>query len=189
MRDYKGMSREEKKVWVQCKLATCSPERRTLYRRIEGDLIQPSWQWPEKMMTDFWSTHLTYSARCRLCYFLLGNRLPPSVIVEWCISQPGYLSNDRAAVHIAGLIEAHSKGGFDGETGTLKTFWSLDNRSVETLHTPSFAYDKQPISATVTVLDADGERKKEHLSLPPGIEYWKKPMDDMIGYAKTLPRQ
>lgn len=84
-----------------------------------GDLVGSPIAWPSRVRTMFFSTHLRYSERVSLTFFLLANRMPPIVIAEWYLTRD-MLRDKSARDHVASIIDDHKHGNL-AKTG--KTAW------------------------------------------------------------------
>jgi hypothetical protein len=68
-------------------IETMSRADGSLLRDIEQQ-IGPCLRWPSKFSDAMLSPHLRFPERWQLTLFLLGNRVPPTLIVEWYIHEP-----------------------------------------------------------------------------------------------------
>lgn len=73
------------------------------------DLVGCITRWPSHMREMMLSTHLRFRERFQLTLFLLGNWLPPLVMVEWYIMR-GMLKDRSARDNVADLIRQHMAG-------------------------------------------------------------------------------
>ena len=78
------------------------------FRTIE-DLLGSVIYWPAFLREMFFSSHLRFNDRFKLTLFLLGNALPPTLIVEWYITRK-MLKDDSARRNVADLIKKHMTG-------------------------------------------------------------------------------
>lgn len=114
-----------------------SADHRARVATIE-DLIGPVVTWPNAIRELFFQPHLRYNERCRLSFFLLGNRLPPLIMAEWYLAR-GMLRDRPARDHIASIIKDHKLGAL---AATGKTAWVMhatDPDKVQLIVAPDFA--------------------------------------------------
>lgn len=153
----------------------CSEERKAMLSDTMANVMRPVHEWPLKEAAKFLGSHVGFNDRCSLVYFLAVNGCPPSIIPQWAKAQSGWLRTDKSALHMATLIDAWGKGEFEGDTGKqLKTAWNMETGMVQTVYTPSFAYE------------TDGQRAFDY---KPGANFWKDAAYELRTYAKMLPRK
>lgn len=152
---------------LQAMLRHQNEPRMVLLQRLE-DCMPPLLDWPKAMQLRMLCPHLKYQDRLQLVWFLLGNGLPPSLMVDWFLSYPPYISA-KSRQHVAGLIRAHAKGEFDGSNGQEpKLIWNVTLQQATPCHTPSFARETNWRRMTYT--DPSGNKKVDILM--PGAAYW-----------------
>ena len=100
--------------WIRARDATVSAllqlddgEKRLL-RAIEDQLGKVI-LWPAYLREMFLSSHLRFNERFKLTLFLLGNALPPTLIVKWYVSRK-MLKDDAAHRNVAEIIKMHMDG-------------------------------------------------------------------------------
>lgn len=144
-------------------------------------------KWPFRFTEMMLSTHLRFPERWQLTLFLLGNRCPPSLMVEWYISRK-MLKDKSACDQIADLIQKHKDGTLEQQGRTTwimeatvtKPWWlrahrwdgvgdPADNKN-QVIYTPSFAFDWQhehhwteAIAALKTPMPATPPAKKQRV--------------------------
>tara|TARA_R100000951_G_scaffold114443_2_gene118768 strand:+ start:1287 stop:1874 length:588 start_codon:yes stop_codon:yes gene_type:complete len=117
-------------------------------------------KWPPHFTEMMLSTHLRFPERWQLTLFLLGNRCPPSLMVEWYLSRNA-LKDKSARDQVADLIRQHKDGTLEQQG---RTTWVLDatedlpailrkhkwdgvgmpaENKTRAIFTPSFAFDWQ----------------------------------------------
>lgn len=135
--------------------------------RVEGSLlldieeqIGSCMKWPGRFTEMMLSTHLRFPERWQLTLFLLGNRCPPSMMVDW-YTQRTMLKDKAARDQVADLIRQHKDGTLEQQGRTTwmleatvtKPPWQRKHKwdgvgdpvqdKNQVITTPSFAFDWQ----------------------------------------------
>ena len=168
-------------------LAQCNAARRSMVEGVLADLMPPLREWPEREVRKLLGPRIGHTDRCSFAYFMLGNAVPPEVIVDWCLAQPGYLRHSESARHLATLILDHKNGRFDGSSGAAaKTCWNVTEKEVKPVYTPHFARDEDPqrIKRYNDKYEVVGVEY-----LLPGAHYWNAAAARLNQHAGTLPRK
>lgn len=173
--------RHSKLDTVNALMQECNEARRHMVRGVLADTMMPIRQWPEKDIRVFLGSHVGFAKRCCLVYFTLGNGMPPSVLVDWCMAQPGYLRHRESAEHLAALIDEHGKGKF--EHSTPKEVWHVERKCVQACVTPNFA--EEQYTTRHHVPDLDGAIHVEYW--PSGDKFWKEAARTLRAYGMHLP--
>lgn len=115
-------------------------------------------KWPYRFTEMMLSRHLRFPERWQLTLFLLGNRCPPTLMVEWYLKRD-MLSDKSARDQVSDLIRQHKTGKLEQQGRTTwvmdatvtKPIWerkhpwdgvgeSPENKT-QVIETPSFAFD------------------------------------------------
>jgi hypothetical protein len=117
-------------------------------------------KWPHRFTEMMLSSHLRFPERWQLTLFLLGNRLPPSLMVEWYMGR-SMLKDKSARDQVADLIRQHKDGTLEQQGRTTwimeatvtKPIWERKHKwdgvgdptkeKNQLIATPSFAFDWQ----------------------------------------------
>jgi len=154
----------------------CSPQQYAVMRqrqtdriecmgRLEGSLLLDIEQnvgsclkWPTHFTEMMLSNHLSFEERWPLTKFLLGNRCPPTLMVEWYLKR-GMLSDKSARDNVADIIRQHKDGTLERQNRTTwimgatvtKPLWERKHKwdgvgdptydKKQVIETPSFASD------------------------------------------------
>ena len=133
--------------------------------RLEGRLlldieeqIGSCMKWPPRFTEAMLSTHLHFPERWQLTLFLLGNRCPPSLMVEWYMKR-GMLKDKSARDQVADIIRQHRDGALESKGITTWVMGATDTKPLserkhkwdgvgdpaqdkqQTIATPTFAFD------------------------------------------------
>jgi hypothetical protein len=116
--------------------------------------------WPSRFTEAMLTTHLRFPDRWQLTLFLLANRCPPKLMIEWYMSR-GMLKDKSARMQVADLLHKHMNGTLEKQGYTTwimqatstKPVWERKHKwdgvgdpvqdKVQVISTPSFAEDYQ----------------------------------------------
>ena len=97
--------------------------------RLEGRLlldieeqIGPCLKWPARFTELVLCSHLRFTERYQLTLFLLANRLPPTLMVEWYLAR-GMLKDKNARDQVADIIKQHKDGTLEQQG---RTSWVMN---------------------------------------------------------------
>ena len=150
-------------------LAGCSSERLQMLNGVLSDVFWPVYEWPLHEARRFLGPRVGFDDRASISKFLLGNGLPPSVIVQWAKAQPGWLRHRESALDMANLIKKHADGKWEDQ---CKQTWSLQLKQKVVVYTPNYAFE---------------EIGNPKLDYKPGRQFWTEAITELQEYAKTLP--
>jgi hypothetical protein len=141
------------------KIHELTRREKELLHKIEAQL-GPCILWPTRFTESFLSYHLGYDERFQLTLFLLGNRCPPVLFVEWMISR-GMLRDKSARDNVTILIKDHKSGKLEQQGRSTYIMHTTEdkppclrkhkwdgvgdptNDKTRVIETPTFAYDWQ----------------------------------------------
>ena len=196
----------DKRALVGELLMACSEKRKQMVQGVLADTMPPLHEWPEHHIRMLLAPKLPYNgiadssgkmhSRHAFVCFVLGNGMPPQVLVDWIIAQPGYIRHFEGAKDIAELIRKHSKGEL-----SHVPIWVMDPIADEDgvsrgqygyCVTPAFAF-ADAYRAKMPVIDDSGAQKVVAGTpcwrveyVPPGSEHWTKAADELYNYGKLL---
>lgn len=143
-----------------------TPQRKLWFREYE-DIVWPLREWPAEEARILLGDHLGHDARWKLCKFAAANAVAPLVLVQWCVSKPGYLRAATSCEDLQKLIKQWQHG-----THVWKA-WSMACKEVVDIEPMAFAREQNP-----TIRGA-----------PAGRTYWDEAYDLLTQAMHSRPRQ
>ena len=152
--------------------------RKELHKKIDGDLFTEFVDWRPSVFECWVAPHWSHDDRFHLVKNLLGTGMPPLLLVQWAVAQPGVLCEQGSVADLEKLMRAWKRG-------------ELDKYQVTTLKHGAIV--SQPVCAPNFLSELTSRRCEATIFgpafyMPPGCEFFNEAMQILASYKQTLPR-